>query len=95
MPSFFHSAQDLVKKFFSGERFNLTLEFGSQHFFCGHSRLFLYQNMPINYFAIGLTFFIALLGWAAKEFTIWHAIAGHFSYDLVLLMYHRRTAGHS
>jgi len=50
------------------------------------------KNMPVNFFAVGLTLFIALLGWAAKELTIWHAIAGHFSYDLVLLMYHRRRS---
>jgi hypothetical protein len=64
-------------------------------FFVAIHGYFSIKNMPINYFAIGLTLFIALLGWAAKEFTIWHAIAGHFSYDLVLLMYHRRTSGYN
>lgn len=51
------------------------------------------KNMPLNLFAIGLTLFIVVLGWAAKNYSIWHAIAAHFSYDLVLLMYHRRTSG--
>jgi membrane protease YdiL (CAAX protease family) len=50
------------------------------------------KNSKVNVFAILLTGFIILLGWGAKEFTIWHAIAGHFSYDLVLLAYHRKTA---
>lgn len=49
------------------------------------------KNLPLNIFALALTLFIVLLGWSAREFTLWHAIAGHFSYDLVLLMYHRRT----
>jgi hypothetical protein len=51
-----------------------------------------YKNMKVNVFAFCLTLFILLLGWAAKEFSIWHAIAGHFSYDLVLLAYYRKTS---
>lgn len=61
-------------------------------FFVAIHGYFSLKNNALNIFAIGLTLFIALLGWAARDFTIWHAIAGHFSYDLVLLMYHRRTS---
>lgn len=49
------------------------------------------KNIPVNIFAASLILFISLLGWAAREYSIWHAIAGHFSYDLILLFYHRRT----
>ena len=52
-----------------------------------------FRNPAISVFGTGLTLFIALLGWAAEEYSIWHAIAGHFSYDLVLLMYYRKMAG--
>lgn len=62
-------------------------------FFVAIHGYFSRKNKVVNIFAAGLTLFIALLGWAAQEFTIWHAIAGHFSYDLVLLLYHRRTSG--
>ena len=60
-------------------------------FFVAIHGYFSRKSMPVNVFAIGLTLFIVVLGYAAREFTIWHAIAGHFSYDLVLLLYHRRT----
>ncbi len=50
------------------------------------------KDMRVNIFALCLTGFIILLGWASKEISIWHAIAGHFSYDLVLLFYYRKTA---
>lgn len=46
-------------------------------------------NWKVNIFSVCLTLFIAVLGWAATEYSIYHAMAGHFSYDLVLLMYHR------
>ena len=61
-------------------------------FFVAIHGYFSRKIFAMNIFAVGLTLFICLLGWAAKEFTLWHAIAGHFSYDLVLLMYHRRTS---
>lgn len=64
-------------------------------FFVAIHGYFSFKNWPVNLFALGLTAFIVLLGYAAQNFTIWHAIAGHFSYDLVLLMYHRRTAAYS
>ena len=51
-----------------------------------------FKNMKVNIFALCLTFFIILLGWSAKEFSLWHAMAGHFSYDLVLLAYYRKSA---
>ncbi|MBL7897553.1 MAG: CPBP family intramembrane metalloprotease [Crocinitomicaceae bacterium] len=56
---------------------------------------FSFKNWPVNIFAFGLTLFIALIGWSAIQFSIWHAIAAHFSYDLVLLLYHRRTSVYS
>jgi len=46
----------------------------------------------INIFALLLTCFIALLGWSSKEYSIWLAIAGHFSYDLVLLFYYKNLS---
>jgi len=46
----------------------------------------------INIFALLLTCFIALLGWSSKEYSIWLAIAGHFSYDLVLLFYYKKLS---
>lgn len=52
-----------------------------------------FKNWKVNVFSISLILFIVLLGWAARELTLWHAIAGHFSYDLVLLMYHRKQNG--
>lgn len=50
------------------------------------------KDMRVNIFAVALTLFIVLLGWAAETFSLWHAIAGHFAYDLVLLAYYRKTA---
>lgn len=50
------------------------------------------KDMKVNIFAAALTAFIILLGWAAQELSLWHAIAGHFAYDLVLLAYYRKTA---
>jgi hypothetical protein len=32
----------------------------------------------------------AFLGWIAEEFTLWHAMAVHFTYDLVQFMYIRQ-----
>jgi len=58
--------------------------------FVGIHGYFSFKNWKVNIFSISLTLFICLLGWAATEFSIWHAIAGHFSYDLVLLMYHNK-----
>ena len=49
------------------------------------------KNKRINIFALLLTVFIALIGWAAKEYSIWLAIVAHFSYDLVLLFYYKNT----
>ncbi|MCG8573827.1 MAG: CPBP family intramembrane metalloprotease [Flavobacteriales bacterium] len=60
--------------------------------FVGIHGYFSIKNWKVNVFSISLTLFIMLLGWASREFSIWHAIAGHFSYDLVLLMYHARQS---
>lgn len=49
------------------------------------------RNFKVNIFAFLLTFFIIFLGWGAKNFSIWHAVAGHFSYDLVLLAYYKKN----
>ncbi|MBD3636871.1 MAG: CPBP family intramembrane metalloprotease [Crocinitomicaceae bacterium] len=53
---------------------------------------FSFKHPRVNIFASLLTLFIIFLGWAAREFTIYHAIAGHFSYDLVLLAYYRKNS---
>jgi len=47
------------------------------------------KDKRINIFALLLTCFIALIGWSAKEYSIWIAIVAHFSYDLVLLFYYK------
>lgn len=59
-------------------------------FFVAIHTYFSFKNWRKNVFALLLTAFIALLGWGARDFSLWHAIAGHFSYDLVLLMYLRK-----
>lgn len=51
-----------------------------------------FKDMRVNIFAVLLTLFIILLGWGAQELSIYHAFAGHFAYDLVLLSYYRKTA---
>jgi len=79
--------------FFRGAIQPLAGIWATSIFFVAIHGYFSFKNKALNIFAICLTLFIALLGWAAQEFTLWHAIAGHFSYDLVLLMYHRRTSG--
>jgi membrane protease YdiL (CAAX protease family) len=60
-------------------------------FFVAIHGYFSIKNKRINIFALLLTCFIALIGWSAKEYSIWLAIAAHFSYDLVLLFYYRST----
>lgn len=62
-------------------------------FFVAIHGYYSYRSFKVNVFAACLTIFIILLGWSAKNYSLWHAIAGHFSYDLVLLAYYRRTAG--
>jgi len=49
------------------------------------------KNWKKSIIALLLTFFIVLLGWSAQNYNLWHAIAGHFAYDFVLLMYLRKT----
>lgn len=61
-------------------------------FFVAIHGYFSFKNQKVNFFAIALVLFIGLLGWACQQYSLWHAIAGHFSYDLVLLMYYRRTS---
>ena len=60
-------------------------------FFVAIHGYFSIKNQRINVFALLLTCFIALIGWAAKEYSIWLAISAHFSYDLVLLFYYKNT----
>ena len=50
---------------------------------------FSFKNMAINLFGGLLFIFICLLGFMASKYSIWHAIAAHFSYDLVLLFYYK------
>ncbi len=57
-------------------------------FFVAIHGYFSFKDMRINIFAIMLTLFIALLGWASQNYSIWLAISAHFSYDLVLLFYY-------
>lgn len=58
-------------------------------FFVAIHGYFSIKDKRINIFAVLLTFFIALIGWAAQTYSIWLAIAAHFSYDLVLLFYYK------
>lgn len=60
-------------------------------FFVAIHTYFSLKSWKKNFFALLLTAFIAGLGWGAQELSLWHAIAGHFSYDFVLLMYLRRN----
>ncbi len=60
-------------------------------FFVAIHGYFSIKNRRINVFALLLTCFIALIGWSAKEYSIWLAISAHFSYDLVLLFYYKYT----
>ena len=57
-------------------------------FFVAIHGYFSFKDKRVNIFAIMLTLFIALLGWASQTYSIWLAIAAHFSYDLVLLFYY-------
>ncbi|MBL4661979.1 MAG: CPBP family intramembrane metalloprotease [Flavobacteriaceae bacterium] len=61
---------------------------GSHHYL--YNEKFSKQNtIP---FIVMVSFLLGLgllLGWIAEEFTLWHAIAIHFSYDLVQFMYIR------
>jgi uncharacterized protein len=63
--------------------------------FVGIHGYFSFKNWKVNIFSVSLTLFILLLGWAARDISIWHAIAGHFAYDLVLLMYHSKKSRQS
>ena len=47
------------------------------------------KNWRKNTLGILLTFFIVFIGWGAENLSLWHAIAAHFSYDFVLLIYAR------
>ncbi len=47
------------------------------------------KNMVINFFGVLLFIFISFIGYIAEAYSIWHAIAAHFSYDLVLLFYYK------
>lgn len=56
-------------------------------FFVAIHRYYSIKQWRKTFFGILLTLFIVLLGWSAQKYSLWHAIAGHFSYDFVLLMY--------
>ncbi len=58
-------------------------------FFVAIHGYFSIKNKRINIFAVMLVLFIALLGWAAQNYSIWLAVTAHFSYDLVLLFYYK------
>ncbi len=60
-------------------------------FFVAIHGYFSLKNKRVNVFAILLTLFIIVIGWASQQFSIWLAIVAHFSYDLVLLYYYKLT----
>jgi hypothetical protein len=60
-------------------------------FFVAIHGYFSFKDMRVNIFAIMLTLFIGLLGWASQTYSIWLAIVAHFSYDLVLLFYYKNN----
>lgn len=53
---------------------------------------FSFKNWTINIFGLLLFIFICFLGWMAENYSLWHAIVAHFSYDLVLLFYYKKMA---
>lgn len=59
-------------------------------FFVAIHGYFSFKNKRVNIFAVLLTLFIGLLGWASYQYSLWLAIAAHFSYDLVLLFYYKK-----
>lgn len=63
--------------------------FVGSHHYLYNEKLNKYNTIP---FVVMVSFLLGLgvlLGWIAEEFTLWHAIAIHFSYDLVQFMYIR------
>ncbi len=52
---------------------------------------FSFKNKAINLLAILLTGFIICVGFAAKNESLFLAMAAHFSYDLVLLFYYKNN----
>jgi membrane protease YdiL (CAAX protease family) len=84
--------------FFRGALQPLLIFFTNMHigiwvtaiFFVAIHGYFSIKNKRVNIFAALLTLFIGLLGWASNEYTLWLAIAAHFSYDLVLLFYYKK-----
>ena len=77
--------------FFRGAMQPLIGILGTAVIFVAIHGYYSYKSFKVNVFAVCLTLFILFLGWGAREYSIWHAIAGHFAYDLVLLAYYRRT----
>jgi membrane protease YdiL (CAAX protease family) len=51
---------------------------------------FSFRKWAVNFFGLLLFIFICFIGWMAEQYSIWHAIAAHFSYDLVLLFYYKK-----
>ena len=75
--------------FFRGALQPLLGVYATSAIFVGIHGYFSFKNLPINFFGFLLFLFICLIGYVAIEYTIWHAIAAHFSYDLVLLFYYK------
>ena len=48
------------------------------------------KKMAVNLFGLLLFCFICCIGYVAEKYSLWHAMAAHFSYDLVLLFYYKR-----
>lgn len=59
-------------------------------FFVAIHTYYSFKNWKKTLFGVLLTFFIVFLGWGAEKYSLYHAMAGHFSYDLVLLLYMRK-----
>ncbi|MCB9225070.1 MAG: CPBP family intramembrane glutamic endopeptidase [Crocinitomicaceae bacterium] len=78
--------------FFRGAMQPLIGILGTAVIFVAIHGYYSYKEFKVNIFATFLTLFIIFLGWGAQEFSLYHAIAGHFAYDLVLLAYYRKNA---
>tara|TARA_B110000046_G_scaffold185672_1_gene228472 strand:- start:2640 stop:3179 length:540 start_codon:yes stop_codon:yes gene_type:complete len=63
--------------------------FVGSHHYLYNEKLTKSNTFPFIVMVSFLLGFGVLLGWIADEFSLWHAIAIHFSYDLVQFMYIR------
>ena len=85
---FFRGALQPLMGIFIGHQLSIWI---TAIFFVAIHGYFSFKVWRVNIFAVLLTLFIGLLGWSAFKYSLWLAIAAHFSYDLVLLFYYKRT----